>query len=290
MGSTGVNDVRSQIVEIIEEALSGGETVAVATVIDLGEQDDQGITLGGKMLVRKDGSTVGSIGGGAIEESVREAAVGAFDERPRLEAQTIHVAAEGDAVSRRSQARPGDARVLIELHEAPGELLVVGGGHVGLALATMGHMLGFRITVIDDREEFANEERFPMAERVIAEEPAPALDALEISDTTYAVLVSRGHTLDEEGLRHLVGRGAAYVGMIGSRRRTGTVLQRLADDGFDIADLEAVYTPIGLDIGAETPEEIAMSILSEMVLERRGGTGGQMREVKGRARLTAPTA
>ncbi|MCY4455377.1 MAG: XdhC/CoxI family protein, partial [Chloroflexi bacterium] len=244
----------------------------------------------GKMLVHKDGSTVGSIGGGAIEEAVRESAVGALEERPRLEAQTVHVAAEGDAVSRRSQARPGDARVMVEVHEAPGQLVVVGGGHVGLALATMGHMLGFRIIVIDDREEFANEERFPMAEQVIAEEPAPALDALDINDSTYAVLVSRGHTLDEEGLRHLVGRGAAYVGMIGSRRRTGTVLQHLADDGFDLADLENVYTPIGLDIGAETPEEIAMSILSEMVLERRGGTGGQMREVKGRARLTAPTA
>ena len=285
-----MSDVRTQIVEIIEEALSGGEAVAVATVIDLGEQGDQGILLGGKMLVRKDGSTVGSIGGGAIEEAVRESAVGALEERPRLEAQTVHVATEGDAVSRRSQARPGDARVMVEVHEAPGQLVVVGGGHVGLALATMGHMLGFRIIVIDDREEFANDERFPMAEQVIAEEPAPALDALDINDSTYAVLVSRGHTLDEEGLRHLVGRGAAYVGMIGSRRRTGTVLQHLADDGFDLADLENVYTPIGIDIGAETPEEIAMSILSEMVLERRGGTGGQMREVKGRARLTAPTA
>ena len=284
-----MSDVRTQIVEIIEEALSGGEAVAVATVIDLGEQGDQGIQLGGKMLVRKDGSAVGSIGGGAIEEAVRESAVVALEERPRLEAQTVHVAAEGDAVSRRSQARPGDARVMVEVHEAPGQLVVVGGGHVGLALATMGHMLGFRVIVIDDREEFANEERFPMAERVIAEEPAPALDALDINDSTYAVLVSRGHTLDEEGLRHLVSRGAAYVGMIGSRRRTGTVLQHLADDGFDIDDLEAVYTPIGLDIGAETPEEIAMSILSEMVLERRGGTGRQMREVKGRARLTAPT-
>ena len=285
-----MSDVRTQIVEIIEQALSGGEAVAVATVIDLGEQRDQGILLGGKMLVHKDGSTVGSIGGGAIEEAVRESAVGALEERPRLEAQTVHVAAEGDAVSRRSQARAGDARVMIEVHEAPGQLLVVGGGHVGLALGTMGHMLGFRVTVVDDRPEFANEERFPMAERVIAEEPAPALDALDINDSTYAVLVSRGHQLDEEGLRHLVGRGAAYVGMIGSRRRTGTVLQHLADDGFALADLEAVYTPIGLDIGAETPEEIAMSILSEMVMERRGGTGRQMREVKGRARVTAPTA
>ena len=285
-----MSDVRAQIVEIIEQALSGGEAVAVATVIDLGEQRDQGMTLGGKMLVHKDGTVVGSVGGGAIEEAVRESAVQALDERPRLEAQTVHVAAEGGAVARRSQARPGDARVMIEVHEAPGQLLVVGGGHVGLALATMGHMLGFRVMVVDDRPEFANEERFPMAERVIAEEPAPALDALDINDSTYAVLVSRGHQLDEEGLRHLVGRGAAYVGMIGSRRRTGTVLQHLADDGFDLADLEAVYTPIGLDIGAETPEEIAMSILSEMVLERRGGTGRQMREVKGRTGLTAPGA
>ena len=278
-----MDDERTRIVELVREALSGGAAVAVATVIDIGGQGGAGLEAGAKMLVRRDGSAVGGVGGASVASAVREAAVRALEERPRLEAQTIHVAAGGGAVARRSQARPGDARVLIEVHEAPGRLLVVGGGHVGLALATMGDLLGFRVTVVDDRPEFANAERFPMAEEAIAGDPAASLDAIEVSESTYAVLVSRGHQLDEDGLRHLVGRGAAYVGMIGSRRRTGTVLRHLAEEGFAAADLDAVHTPIGLDIGAETPEEIAMSILAEMVMERRGGTGRRMRDVKGRA-------
>ncbi len=282
-----MSDDRVAIVEAIEAALAGGSAVAVATVIDAGEQ---GVELGGKLLVRRDRSAVGGIGGGPIEEAVHDAARGVLDERPRLEAQTIYVAAEGGAVARRSQARPGDARVMIEVHEAPAQLLIVGGGHVGLALATIGDILGFRVTVVDDRPEFANAERFPMAEQAIAGQPGEVLDGIEVNERTYAVLVSRGHTLDQEGLRHLVGRGAAYVGMIGSRRRTGTVLQHLADEGFPVEDLEAVYTPIGLDIGAETPEEIAMAILAEMVMERRSGTGQQMRELKGRMALQAPDA
>ena len=282
-----MDDERARIVELVREALAGGAAVAVATVIDAGEQRGAGLAPGAKMLVRRDGSAVGGVGGEAAAEAVREAAARALEERPRLEAQTIHVAAEGGAVARRSQARPGDARVLIEVHEAPGRLLVVGGGHVGLALATMGDLLGFRVTVVDDRPEFANAERFPMAEEVIAGDPAASLDAIEVNESTCAVLVSRGHQLDEDGLRHLVGRGAAYVGMIGSRRRTGTVLRHLAGEGFAVADLEAVHTPIGLDIGAETPEEIAMSILAEMVMERRGGTGRRMRDVKGRPNLAA---
>ena len=281
-----MSDVRATIVEEIEAALAGGSAVVVATVIDTGEQS--GVELGGKLLVRRDRWTVGGIGGGPIEAAVREAALTAFDERPRLEAQTIYIAAEGGAVARRSQARPGDARVMIVVHEAPGQLLVVGGGHVGLALATMGDLLGFGVTVVDDRPEFANAERFPMAGQVLVGEPGEILDGLEINERTHAVLVSRGHQVDEQGLRHLVGRGAAYVGMIGSRRRTGTVLQHLADEGFGVGDLEAVHTPIGLDIGAETPEEIALAILAEMVMERRGGTGRQMRDVKGRTALQAP--
>lgn len=283
-----MSDVRATIVEAIEAALAGGSAVVVATVIDVGEQP--GIVLGGKLLVRRDRSEVGEIGGGAIEEAVREAARNALDEWPRLEAQTIYVAAEGGAVARRSQARPGDARVMIEVHEAPGQLLVVGGGHVGLALATMGHLLGFSVTVVDDRPEFANVARFAMAEQVLVGEPGELLDGFEVNERTHAVLVSRGHQLDEQGLRHLVGRGAAYVGMIGSRRRTATVLQHLADEGLAVEDLEVVHTPIGLDIGAETPEEIALAILAEMVMKRRGGAGRPMREVKGRAVLRPPGA
>jgi xanthine dehydrogenase accessory factor len=125
---------------------------------------------------------------------------------------------------------------------------------------------------------FANAERFPMADRVMAGDVGAHLDAFSIDSSTHVVMVSRGHKIDELALRHVVGRGAAYVGMIGSKRRVSTVLRHLAEEGYSVDALERVFTPIGLDIGAETPEEIAVSIMAEIVMVRRGGKGGQMRE------------
>ncbi len=279
-------DERMALVEEIEAALGGGPAVAVVTVTDAGGQD--GLALGAKLLVRADGSTLGALGSDALDEALQAVGETALSARPRVEAETIYASADGTTVERRSQARPGDARLLLEVFEAPGKLLVVGGGHVGLALATIGDTLGFQVTVVDDREEFATPERFPMAHEVHAGDIAELLDGLAIDELTSVVMVSRGHQLDELALRHTMSRGAAYVGMIGSRRRTGTVLQHLADDGFARADLEAVRTPIGLDIGAETPEEIALAILAEIVMVRRGGSAREMRDVKGRASLKAP--
>ena len=281
VAAAGAADVRARLVEEVEAALEGGPAVAVATVIDAGEQD--GLQLGAKLLVRAAGSTLGALGAAAIDQAAAAAGIEALSARPRIEAQTVYVRADGDLVVRRSRARPGDGRLMLEVFEAPGRLLIVGGGHIGLALATIGATLGFQVTVVDDREEFANRERFPMASEVIAGEVDEELDALAIDGRTYAVMVSRGHQVDELALRHTIGRGAAYVGMIGSRRRTGTVIQHLLDEGLPREDLEAVRTPIGLDIGAETPEEIALAILAEMVMLQRGGSGAPMREVKGRA-------
>ena len=275
------DDVRARFVEEVEAALGGGPAVAVATVIDPGEQD--GLQLGAKLLVRAGGGTLGALGSPAIDEAAAEAGRAALSARPRIEAQTVYVRAAGELVARRSRARAGDGRLMLEVFEAPGRLLIVGGGHIGLALATIGSTLGFQVTVIDDREEFANRERFPMASEVIAGEVDEELGKVAIDGRTYAVMVSRGHQVDELALRHTIGRGAAYVGMIGSRRRTGTVIQHLIDEGLPREDLEAVRTPIGLDIGAETPEEIALAILAEMVMLQRGGSGSPMREVKGRA-------
>ena len=269
-------EVRLQITAEIEAALDSGPIVAVATVTSPGEGFAE--RAGAKLLVRGDGSSLGAIGGGEIDNVVREAALEQLNTLPRVAVRTLWVSAERGAVDRRSQAAESDARVMVELFEPPAKLVIIGGGHISLALAQIAEIAGFEITVLDDREEFANRERFPMAEHVIVSGPAQGLDALTLDGSSYVVLVSRGHLVDEEALRHSVGRGAAYVGMIGSRRRTHTVLQHLLDDGFDREALEAVHTPIGIDIGAETPEEIAVSIMAEMVLERRGGGGGRMAE------------
>lgn len=264
------DDPRPQIFEAIERALGGGTPVAVATVIEAG---DLALRTGARFLISRDGTRAGGIDGGAFDELIAEAAAEAFRTLPRIEMQTLYLHRDGGAATRRSQSRPGDAQVILQLYEAPARLFIVGGGHVGLAIARLGELTGFNIAVLDDRAEFANRERFPMAEEVLCGDVAELIDGARLDSQTYCVLVSRGHQVDELALRHIVGRGAAYVGMIGSRRRTQTVLRHLEEDGIPADQLARVYTPIGLDIGAETPEEIAVAILAEIILLRRGGTG-----------------
>jgi xanthine dehydrogenase accessory factor len=262
----------------VERALGGGAAVVVATVVHAGAAELQ---VGGKLLVRRDGTSIGAIDP-AIDGPVQEAALAAFDAFPRVMAQTLYVGADGRSTLRRSQARADDAELLIELYMAPSKLVIVGGGHVGLAIARLGELVGFTIAVLDDREEFANSERFAMADEVVRGEIGPSLDAMRIDDSCYVVLVSRGHMQDAIALRHLAERGAAYLGMIGSRRRTATVLEQMAADGVPREALARVHTPIGLDIGAETPEEIALAILAEIVLVRNGGSGRQLSKLPNR--------
>lgn len=264
------------IVEAIEAALAGGPPVAVATVVTGGAG---GLAPGAKMLVRGDGRTLGSLGSVEADEAMRDVGVASFTAMPRIATATWRLDGH-NATDRPSQAAEGSAEVMLQLFEAPARLVIVGAGHVGLALAQIAELLGYETTVLDDRAEFANRERFPMAQQVIVDEVGAALDSLALDAATAVVLVSRGHRVDEEALRHAVGRGAGYVGMIGSRRRTRTVLDHLAAEGFPAATLEAVSTPVGLDIGAETPEEIAVSILAEITMVRRGGTGARMSRIR----------
>ncbi|MEF8822827.1 MAG: XdhC/CoxI family protein [Desulfohalobiaceae bacterium] len=147
-------------------------------------------------------------------------------------------------------------------------LVIFGGGHISLPLARMASEVHFRITVVDDREAFANRERFPAAQRVIRTPFAEALDRLQIHENTYLAIVTRGHLFDREVLRRALETPAAYVGMIGSRRKIRTLFESLEEEGFSRERLDAVHTPIGLDIGAKTPEEIALSIVAELVQVR----------------------
>jgi xanthine dehydrogenase accessory factor len=179
---------------------------------------------------------------------------------------------------------------MIEIVEAPVTLLICGGGHIGLSLATIGEHVGFSVAVMDDREMYANRERFPMADRVFNGDFAEMLADFPIGPNTYVVMVSRGHKQDETCLRAVLNRGAAYVGMIGSKRRVSTVLRHLAEEGFDLGELERVYTPIGFDLGAETPEEIAVSIIAELIAVRRGGSGRPMREGRPPIRIAEAAA
>jgi xanthine dehydrogenase accessory factor len=238
---------------------------------------------GDKLLVRPDSSVLGSIGGAALEDAVARDCHAALTRLPRVVVESLCYTPKGERIER--LAAPADGiEVMIEVTERPATLLVVGGGHVGQAIASIASIAGFTVAVLDDREAFANAERFPMADRVICGDFTEELRRFPIDSTTYIIMVTRGHKQDELALREVAGSNAAYVGMIGSLRRVGTVLTHLAVGGVPRDVLERVHTPIGLDIGAETPEEIAVSVVAELVLVRRGGTGQKLSEMR-RARI-----
>ncbi len=269
-----------EIAKAVLHAQGGGAPVATAAVMVAPDGGD-GPPPGAKLLVRAEGEGIGSFGGGPFEEAVRVAARDALFNHT---GETIWLRPDG---SRARRGAPGVYQVFIEVVEPPATLLVVGGGHIGLSLATIGEHAGFSVAVLDDRPDYANPERFPMADRVICGDFVEELRRFPVDAGTYIVVVTRGHKQDEISLREVVGRGARYVGMIGSRRRVGAVLQHLLESGVPAEALERVHTPIGLDIGAETPAEIAVSIIAEIVKERRGGSGRPMQEKRAALKRTA---
>ena len=264
----------AEIAHALLTAAREGPAVASCTV--MGASDGVDVAVGAKMLVSAD-HLLGDLGGGPLEAAVTEFARDAI---PRHLVQTCAFTPTGEYVEGRRAIEAADAivEILVEVVEPAATLLVVGGGHVGLAVGQLGAMLGMEVAIIDDRQDYANEERFPYEAQVICGDFAEELERFPITANTYIVLVSRGHKVDELALRTVAQRNAGYVGMIGSKRRTRTVLQHLAEEGVDKDELDKVFTPIGLDIGAETPEEIAVSVLGEIILVRRGGGAQPMSE------------
>jgi xanthine dehydrogenase accessory factor len=256
MGNASPGEIAAEVLR----ALDSGERVLVATVI----ASPDGAGLGAKILVRHDGSMLGSLGNAALDSAVVSEA---RDTVPRSGVYALFVSPAGEIVQRRDAE--GACELMIEVHERPARLIIVGGGHVGKACSLIGAMCGFQVAVIDDRPEWANAERFPEAHEVIRGRFDEVLTEYQIDSSAYVICVTRGHRHDEVSLRCVIGRGAAYVGMIGSKRRAAAVLKHLRDDGAAAAAVDAVHTPIGLDIGAETPEEIAVSIMAEIISVRR---------------------
>lgn len=164
----------------------------------------------------------------------------------------------------------GTPRVFLDPITGAQRLIIVGAGHIAQPLAQLGSILGFHVTVIDDRAAFANRERFPIADQIVVRPFAAAIEALNLDRHCYVLSVTRGHAFDEEVVRTaLKKRNGAFIGMIGSRRRVRATLERIAADGIPAAELNEVHAPLGVDLGAETPAEIAVSIIGEIVRERR---------------------
>jgi xanthine dehydrogenase accessory factor len=163
-------------------------------------------------------------------------------------------------------------QIFVDVQAGIQSLLIVGAGHIAQPLCEMGHMLGFRTVVIDDRWAFANRERFPNATEVKVGPFVETLENLEINEQTFAVVVTRGHNWDEASVRTILKRKTAYLGMIGSKRRAKATLERLADS-YSPEQLATIHTPMGLDIGAESPAEIALAICAEIVKVRHRRVG-----------------
>jgi xanthine dehydrogenase accessory factor len=221
------------------------------------------------MLVYSDGRTVGTIGGGCYENDAfwkaREAIKGRRPVNVKYEL-TDDIAEESGLIC------GGQMEVFIEPVEAAPEVFVFGAGHVGYFLARMAHETGFKVSVIDDREKFASAERFPEGVRVIVDDIPTWLTSHQLPSTAYAVIVTRGHKHDLDALRTLAPTQLRYVGLIGSRAKVRRIYDALREEGLPPEALQKVHAPIGLDIGAITPQEIAISILAELIAVKHGKT------------------
>ena len=218
-----------------------------------------------KMLVRDDGSILGTIGGGCVEAEVWQAAREVMEqEKPRTMTFNLNNNPGYDT----GLVCGGTLEVFIEPVLPPSELYLFGAGHVSLNVCKVAQLAGFNVHVVDDREAYASRERFPEAE-VIAGDFDEVLARLALPEGAYVVIVTRGHRDDMRVLRWAVETQARYIGMIGSRRKVLTTYKELEKEGVAAEKLERVNAPVGLEIGAVTPEEIAVAIVAEMIAVRR---------------------
>jgi xanthine dehydrogenase accessory factor len=238
-------------IQALEAAIRAGRPVVLVTVVGAADRPE---LLGTHLVVEQGGPVAGDAP--AAEE---------------LLAAAVRALAGGRGPS---TLKCGDLRAYVEPFLPPPELVVVGAGHVAQPVAHLGKLLGFAVTVVDDRPDYASTARFPEADRVICAPFVAAVQRLAPGPNHYFVLVTRGHRYDMDCLRTLVTRPVAYIGMIGSRIRVETVFRLLEEEhGIDRSHFAKVYAPIGLDVGARTPAEVAVAVAAELLKVRQGGTG-----------------
>src|SRR6201998_3071392 len=257
-------DIYEQIVQLRREGRRG----AVATITNGRGSIPSCQTA--KMLVRDDGSVAGTIGGGCVEAEVWQAAREVMEEeKPR----TLTFNLNNDPKYDTGLVCGGTLEIFLEPVLPPAELYIFGAGHVAESLYRIARIAGFDITVVDNRATYARRERFPDAQEVIAEDFDKATAALSPSESSFIVIVTRGHRDDMRVLRWAVQTPARYVGMIGSKRKTIAIFKELQKQGLPAHLFDRVHAPVGLDIGAITPEEIAVSITAELIAIRRHTSG-----------------
>ncbi len=255
----------------IQDSLQRGERIIIATVVKTVGSAPCGV--GSKMLVHADGSVSGGIAGPQTDNKVIQEALQALSDG---RSQTVHVhmdADQGEAVG----SCGATLEVLFEVLRPEPRLIIVGAGYVAQALARLALHLDYRIVVVDDRRDFANPQAFGDNVQLVFGDIPQTLRDLKPDESSWIVVVTRGHTLDKDALRAALESKTAYIGMIGSPSKVKQIFKTLIKEGMPPEHLARVHAPIGLDIGAETPDEIALSIAAEILMLRKKGTGAPLK-------------
>lgn len=245
-------------VQEIDAAYAGGPSVALATLMKPGEFST--MDTGAKLFMRENGETEGTLG--------------SFE----LDHDAVKKARDLMAMGKNEHVKTRDgAEYFLEAYTTPPQIVLCGGGHVSKAIAPLAKNLGFRVFITDDRKEFANAERFPETDIIVAKKPEDAISELPVNANTFIIIATRGHRYDNVALEAAANTPARYVGLLGSRRKTILIYEDLLRSGMSLERVRELRSPIGLDISARTPEEIAVSVISEILMFRLGGSGQPMK-------------
>lgn len=253
-------DIFEELVRLRRE----GRRCALATIVQV--QGSIPSYQSAKLLIRDDGSIAGTIGGGCVEAEVWNAAREVIESG---KAKRLSFNLGQDAAYDNGLICGGQLEVFVEPVFPQPKAFIFGAGHISKSLAKVAALAGFSTAVIDDRESFASRERFPEADEIHAGEYEDVVPRLAINESGYVVIVTRGHRDDMRVLRLVAGSSARYIAMIGSKRKVISVIKELEREGVARESLERIYAPMGLEIGAESPEEIAISVVAEMIAVRR---------------------
>ena len=263
-----MNEVFASLMDLSQKGTSGALCTIIKTKGSTPRRE------GSKMLVYPDGKIVGSIGGGEVESRVIKEAVDTLQTgESKILSYDLVNSDKGDP-----GICGGTMEIFIDPLKRPDDIVVVGGGHVGRAVVHLANWLGFRVILSDDRQEFCNAEKVPGADEYIHCKLEELPSKYNFSDQTAVVLATRNNQMDISGLPEILAEPVSYIGVISSQRRWKLTEKQLIDSSVKKDELKRIYAPIGLDIHADTPEEIALSILSEILLVKRGGTGTLLSE------------
>jgi xanthine dehydrogenase accessory factor len=258
--------MKNELLQRIADAAASHIPLWVATVVTADGSTPADIGL--KMIVYIDGSTFGTVGGGSIEKMVIEKI--AVEHPVTVEKWRFDLGANQEVSIRTGMVCGGIQEILIEPIAQGTPLVIIGGGHCGVALSAMAARTGFSVTVVDDRAEWANKEKHPHAARLICTDLENLSPQISMSDQSFVVIMTHGHRYDEAVLKQIIRQQVKYIGMIGSDNKVKLVLERLGQEGIPNERLSTIFAPIGFPIGSHSPEEVAVAIMAQMIAVKYG--------------------